>query len=159
MAEKKTGPSPVDRAKRGTKRSVLTDAKGIPLSIVVDGANRHDVKLARPTLEKIMVERPKTTRKNKQNLCLDAGYVGEEVQELGREFDFTLHVRPRGEEAKDIKKKAGKKARRWVVERTHSWMNRFRRILIRWEKKAESYIAMLHLALGVITWRAMGLLG
>lgn len=117
------------------------------------------MKLARSTLEEIKIERPKTTRKSKQNLCLDAGYVGDEVQDLGKEFGFTLHVRPRGEEAKELKKKAGKKARRWVVERTHSWMNRFRRILIRWEKKAESYLAMLHLALGVITWRAAGLLG
>lgn len=137
----------------------MTDARGIPISIVVDSANRHDVKLARPTLEAIVIERPRVTVEKKQNLCLDAGYVGDEVQELGREFGFTLHVRPRGEEAKDIKKKAGKKARRWVVERAHSWLNRFRGILIRWEKKAETYLAMLHLALGVITWRATGLLG
>ena len=105
---------------------MLTDAKGIPLSATIDGANRHDVKMARPTLENIQVERPKPTDKHKQNLCLDAGYVGDEVQELGKEFRFTLHIRPRGEEAKEIKKKAGRKARRWVVERTHSWMNRFR---------------------------------
>ncbi len=59
------------------------------------------------------------------------------------------------EEAKEIKKKAGYKARRWVVERTHSWLNRFRRILVRWEKKAESYIAMLHFACAIITWRSI----
>jgi len=138
---------------------VLTDAKGIPLSIVVDGANRHDVKLARPTIESIAVERPCPTTRRKQNLCLDAGYVGDEVVALAQEFGFTLHVRPRGEEAKELKRDVRKKARRWVVERTHSWLNRFRRILIRWEKSAASYLAMLHLALGIITWRASGLLG
>jgi putative transposase len=78
---------------------------------------------------------------------------------LVKEFGFTAHIRSRGEEAKDIKKKAGQKARRWVVERTHSWMNRFRRILIRWEKRADTYIAMLHFACGIITWRSTGLLG
>ena len=138
---------------------MLTDAKGIPLSITADGANRHDVKMARPTIQNIQVKRPKPTCKHKQNLCLDAAYVGDEVQELAKEFGFTLHVRPRGEEAKLIKKKARFKARRWVVERTISWLNRFRGILIRWTKKAETYIAMLHLACGIITWRATGLLG
>ncbi len=82
----------------------------------------------------------------------------DEVRELVKEFGFTAHIRSRGEEAKDIKMEAGKKARRWVVERTHSW-NRFRRILIRWEKRAETYIAMLHFVCGIITWRATGLLG
>ncbi len=157
--EKKTGPNPVDRAKIGTKRSVLTDANGIPLSIDIDGANRHDVKLARPTVEKIQIKKPRATKKKKQNLCLDAGYVGDEVQELANEFGFTLHVRPRGEEAKELKKNTRKKARRWVVERTHSWMNRFRGILIRWSKRPDTYIAMLQLVCGVITWRATGLLG
>lgn len=138
---------------------MLTDADGIPLALAVDGANRHDVKLARNTVEDIEVRRPHPTKKKKQNLCLDAGYVGDEVQQLAKEFGFTLHVRPRGEEAQKIKRSARKKARRWVVERTHSWLNRFRRILIRWEKRADAYIAMLHLACGIITWRATGLMG
>ncbi len=156
---KKTGKNPTDRAKKGTKRSTLVDVKGIPLGLIVDGANRHDVKLARSTLENIQIKRPKTTKKRKQNLCLDAGYVGDEVKELAHEFGFTLHVRPRGEEAKLIKKNARFKARRWIVERTISWLNRFRGILIRWTKKTETYLAMLHIACGIITWRSTGLLG
>ena len=159
MEGKKTGPSPVDRAKGGTKRSLLTEAKGIPISIVLDGANRHDVKLARPTVENIQIKRPKITKSKQQNLCLDAAYVGSDVEQLAKEFGFTLHVRPRGEEAQELKKDARKKARRWVVERTHSWLNRFRGILIRWNKKPEMFLAMLHLACGIITWRATGLLG
>lgn len=134
---------------------MLTDAKGIPLSIVVDGANRHDVKLLPSTLENIKAKRPKPTKKKKQNMCLDKAYDSDEVRELLQEFGFTVHIRARGEEAKEIKKKAGHKARRWVVERTHSWLNRFRRILVRWEKKAESYIAMLHFACAIITWRSI----
>lgn len=117
------------------------------------------MKLAKPTLDNILVKRPKPLFFKKQHLCLDAGYVGDEVKALAKEFGFTLHVRPRNVEAQEIKKEAGKKARRWVVERTHSWLNRFRAILIRWEKKPEHFIAMLHIALGIITWRATGLLG
>jgi len=76
------------------------------------------------------------------------------VHELATEFAFTAHIRGRGEEAQAIKREAGFRARRWVVERTHSWLNRFRRILTRWEKRADTYLAMLHLACALITWRA-----
>ena len=75
------------------------------------------------------------------------------------EFGFTLHIRRRGAVAQAIKREAGFKARRWVVERTHSWMNRFRRILVRWDKSADNYIAFLHFACGLIALRAAGLLG
>jgi putative transposase len=131
----------------------------VPLAVVVDGANRNDFKLARETLEAIKVKRPRPTRDAPQGLCLDKGYDYAEVRELVEEFRFTAHIRSRGEEAKTIKKRAGHKARRWVVERSHSWMNRFRRILVRWEKRADTYVAMLHLACAVITWKACGLLG
>lgn len=87
------------------------------------------------------------------------GYNFDEVREPVQAFGVTAHLRSRGEEARAIKREAGFKARRWVVERTHSWMNRFRRILIRWEKRADTYLALLHLTLGIITWRATGLLG
>jgi putative transposase len=63
-------------------------------------------------------------------------------------------------EKKTMKKKIpGYRARRWVVERTHSWLNRFRRLLIRWDKKLENYLALLHLACAWITFRASGLFG
>ena len=155
---KKTGPNPTDRGKQGVKRSLLTESAGIPIGLAVDGANRHDMKLVRSTLESIIVERPVPADTLPQGLCLDKGYDFDEVRDIVREFGFTAHIRARGEEAKAIKHEAGFKARRWVVERTHSWMNRFRRILVRWEKLPETFIAMLHLACGIITWRATGLL-
>ena len=62
-------------------------------------------------------------------------------------------------EARAIKREAGFKARRWVVERTHSWLNRFRRILVRWDKSPDNYIAFLHFACALIAFRAAGLLG
>jgi putative transposase len=156
---KKTGPNPTDRAKGGTKRSLLTDAAGVPLGLAIAGANRNDFKLFAETVTSVPVRRPRPRAKAAQGLCLDKGYDYAEVRALADQFGFTLHLRTRGEEAQALKRRAGVKARRWVVERTHSWMNRFRRILIRWEKKAENYLGMLHLACALITWRAAGLLG
>lgn len=155
---KKTGANPTDRGKQGVKRSLLTEAAGIPIALAIDGANRHDMKLVSSTLDDIMAKRPRPTAAKPQGLCLDKGYDFDEVRAIVHEFGFTAHIRARGEEAKAIKHQAGFRARRWVVERTHSWMNRFRRILIRWEKIPETFIAMLHLACGIITWRATGLL-
>jgi transposase len=137
----------------------LADAAGVPVGLAVDGANRNDFKLARETIESIPVERPEPTRRAPQNVCLDKGYDYDEVRDLLQEFGFTAHIRARGEEAQALKKEAGYRARRWVVERTHSWMNRFRGILIRWNKKAKNYIAMLHFALAIIAYRASGLFG
>jgi transposase len=92
-------------------------------------------------------------------MCLDKGYDFDVVRETLKEFGFTAHIRSRGEEAQAIKREAGFKARRWVVERTHSWMNCFRRVLIRWDKHPENYIAFLHFACALIAFRAAGLLG
>ena len=156
---KKIGPNPTDRGKLGTKRSVLTEASGIPIGLAVDGANRNDFKMARETITSIPIKRPRPSAKEPQGMCLDKGYDYDEVRGLLRAFHFTEHIRARGEEAKAIKAHAGFIARRWVVERTHSWMNRFRGLLIRWSKKCRNYLAMLHLALGLITRRAVGLLG
>ena len=158
-AGKKTGPNPTDRGKSGVKRSLLTEGHGVPIGLVAEGANRHDMKLTRPTVESLIVERPEPTAERPQGMCLDAGYDYDEVYAILKEFGFTAHVRPRGEEAKAIKRIAGFKARRWVVERAHSWMNRFRRLLIRWDKKPENYLAFLHFACGLIAFRAAGLFG
>jgi len=129
------------------------------VGLAVEGANRNDMKMVGDTLESIPVERPEPTPEQPQGMCMDKGYDYEEVRQIVEEFGFTAHIKARGEEAKEIKRKAGFKARRWVVERTHSWMNRFRGILIRWCKKPENYIAMLHFAFAIITYRCAGLSG
>ena len=131
----------------------------MPLGLAVDGANRHDMKLTRETIQNIVVERPKPSPEQPQGMCLDKGYDYQAVREILEEFGFTAHIRSRSEEAQAIKHEAGKRARRWVVERTHSWMNRFRRILIRWDKKPQNYIAFLHFACALIAFRAAGLFG
>jgi len=154
---KSTGPNPTDRRKSGTKRSLLVEGNGIPVGLVVDGANRHDMKLTKPTLESIVSERPEPTDDAPQNICLDKGYDYPEVHELLEDWGYTIHIPRRG--AKKRKKIPNYRSRHWIVERTHSWLNRFRRLLIRWEKKVENYIAMLHLACAWITYRAAGFFG
>ena len=139
----KVGNPPTDRGKSGPKRRRLTDGRGGPIGLAVDGANRHDGKMARATIASIAVERPEPTPDTPQGLCLEKGYDDEEVRDLWEEFGCTAHIRARGEEAKALKQEAGVKARRWVVERTQSWMNRFRRVLIRWDKKACNYIVVI----------------
>jgi transposase len=159
LGGKKTGRNPTDRGKSGVKRSLLTDGNDIPIGLAIDGANRHDMRLVRATLESLVALRPEATEEEPQGMCLDKGYDYDAVREVLKEFGFTAHIKARGQEAKELKAQAGKRARRWVVERTHSWMNRFRRILVRWDKKPENYMALLHFACALITLRAAGLFG
>jgi putative transposase len=95
-------------------------------------ANRPDMKLSKDTGNSVVVKRPRPTKKRPQGMGLDKGYDYAEVRDTVRELGFTAPIRARGEEAQAIKRQAGGRARRGVGERTQSWMNRFRRVLIRW---------------------------
>jgi putative transposase len=148
-----TGPSPVDRAKSGTKRSVLSDGRGAPLAVVVAGANVPDKTLALETLDSIPVERPGRVVKRLHHLSLDAGYDYEEVVEGVLERDYILHLRPPAKTPLVVAPEKKHRARRWVVERTHAWHNKFRRLLVRWERKLDHYSAMIALASVLLTWR------
>jgi putative transposase len=136
----------------------LTDGRGVSIGLAVAGANVNDFKLVRETIKSIPIDRPRPTAEKPQHLCLDKGYDYEEVRRRTRRFGYTPHIRTRGEEAQAKKQRRGAKARRWVVERTHSWYNRFRRILVRWEKKPKNYEGMLHLASAIIAYQQAGLL-
>ena len=125
----------------------------------MDGANGHDMKLVERTLEAAMVQRPEPTAHQPQNMCLDKGYDYPEVRKLVAAWGYTGHIKSRGEERAKKRSIPGYRARRWIVERTHSWLNGFRRLLIRWEKKVENYVAMLHFACAWITFRASGVVG
>lgn len=156
-AGKKTGKNPTDRGKLGVKRSVLTDGRGVPLAVAIAGANAHDQILAADTLKGIPVPRPRPTSRRSQHLCCDKGYHGRPVEQLARRRGYVPHIVPRGEEQRACRR--GKKARRWVVERAHSWTNRCRRLLVRWDKKAENYLAFIHLQFAYVALRAAGVLG
>jgi transposase len=150
---KKTGPNPTDRAKVGTKRSVWVDGRGAPIGIYLAAANCNDSELFELTYQSIVVQRPKVRKYRPQHLCLDKGYDSKVIRYYCQKWHYRTHIVSRNKEAKAIKHKKGYKARRWVVERTHSWLNRYRAILIRWNKKAENYLALLHLACALTVFK------
>jgi putative transposase len=127
------------------------DGRGAPLSLIVAGANRHDVKLLAQTLDAIVIRRPKPTQRKPQHLCVDKGYRGRVAEQQMRARGYTPHV-PNQTPSKGGHKTQGR-ARRWVVERTHSWMNNYRKLRVRYEKKAANFEALLHLATALICWR------
>ena len=131
----------------------------MPLGVEVAGANTHDKRLVRGTLSSIPIRRPRPTCRKKQHLCADKGYDYPDVRQLIARRGYTAHIKSRGEERSERSTVPGYRARRWVVERTHGWLNRFRRLLIRWEKKPTNYLAFLHLAFAHITLRASEVLG
>ena len=153
------GPTPTDRGKAGVKRSLLTDGGGSPPAVTVAGANRHDMRLVAATLDGIVVARPAPTDDEPQHLRLDKGYDYGSVREELAARGYTAHIRSRGEEARAKVLHPGGRARRWVVERTHSWLNRSRRLLVRWEKKLDNYLAFVHLACAQLLFHKLAVSG
>lgn len=127
------------------------DGRGVPLSIVVTGANRHDVSQLVKVLQGKIVE--PIMEAELENLCADAGYSGKGPREAMVAAGYQPHVRPRGEEKKEKRKNPLFKARRWVVEVSHSWFNRFRKLTIRYEKLDATHLALTHLAAAIIALR------
>jgi len=149
------GPNPTDRAKNGVKRSLLVERDGGPLAVVVAGANIHDTKLLEATIEAIVVQRPTATDDSPQNLCLDKGYDNPTGWEAATGHDYTPHIRRIGEEKLDTQGRRKYPARRWVVERTLSWLSKCRAILVRYEKKASNYLNLIKLACALFWYRRL----
>ncbi len=129
------------------------DARGVPLSIIASGANVHDVKLLAATLDAIVVSRQDNPGGEKSHLCADAGYKGSPAHQVIEERNYQPHVKQRREEAQEKMRNPKNIPRRWVVERTHSWFNRFRKLLVSFEKSKESFLGLLSLAAAIICWR------
>jgi putative transposase len=149
-----TGPNPTDRGKLGTKRHVLTDGQGIPLSIVITAANIHDMKSAVNTLDNIVVKRPSSKiDKERQNLCLDKEYDFQEIKDGVTKKGYLPHIPHRGEQSITNGNNHNHTKRGWVVERTNSWHNRFRKLLVRYEKKLENYFVLVCLGCCIVIYR------
>ena len=133
------------------------DERGVPLSLVVTGAHRHDVTQVQDVLGGIMVDREDPPKRRSKHLCADAGYTGAKALEIIESKGYIAHVKGRGKEAKELKEDPSKKARRWVVEVSHSWFNRFRKLLVRYEKLHRSFVALNHLAAAVMAFRKIKL--
>lgn len=130
---------------------MLVDARGVPLSLIVTGTNRHDVTQLVPVLDAVVVPRPKPRAKRSENLCADAGFTGQPADRAIRERGYRPHVHSRAKERQ--RRIRGYKPRRWVVEVTHSWFNRFRKLLVRYEKLQRSFLALNMLAAAIICFR------
>jgi putative transposase len=111
-----TGPNPTDRGKGGTKRSVLTEGQGLPLAVIVAGANRHDMQLLAATLDVVVVERPEPTAAAPQPVCLAKGDDDDACRQVAEQHEYIPHMWSRGEAQRE---NASYRPRRWVVERSH----------------------------------------
>jgi putative transposase len=158
-----TGPDPTNRGKRGTKRHVLDDRRGAPLAVVLSAANRTDMKLAEAVLDSLVIARPRPTAAQPQHLCRDKGFDYPETDRAAQARGYVVHTarqRRRGELAPPLSEPPpGHPARRWVIERTNSWHNRFRKLRIRYEKTAANYLGLVQLACALIVYRLRRFLG
>lgn len=145
-----SGTNPTDRGKRGPKRSTLCEGQGLPLAVVVAEASVPDMKLTAPTLNALIMSAPT----GPAPLCLDKGYDYDPSRYAATVRGYTLHLRTRGEERLDAAARDPlRRPRRWVVERLHSWLNRSRRLLVRWEKLAHTDTAFVHLACALLCFQ------
>jgi transposase len=151
-----TGPNPTDRAKLGVKRHLLTDGRGVPLAAVLSPANVHDKWTLAEVLDSVVLRAPRGPRRP-EHLCLDKGYFFRDCAAIVRTRHVVPHIRRKGEPP--LLGRVRGRARRWVVERTGSWCNRFRALLVRWDKKTANYLGSLHLACAYLTFARAGLLG
>jgi putative transposase len=154
LGGEKTGKNPTDRGKRGAKINLLVDERGAPLSVVLTGANRHDKISAVDLIVSMALKRP---AHKEQHLCADKAYDATDVREFAASEGYTAHIKanPRtadgGSDGEDLKQKEGAQqkihpARRWVVERTISWLTKRRGLRTRWSKKSENWLAMIQFA-------------
>lgn len=142
----KTGMSPVDRRKLGTKKAVLTDKNGIPLSISVMAGNTHDSKAIMHTLCNQVYSREVHFKTIELDAAFDASFVRKFLESIGYAYRISPNKR-RGPTPENRKMQF-----RWSVERTHSWINRFRRLFVRWEKLPDNFLALLQFACQVIVF-------
>jgi putative transposase len=156
LGGEKVGKNPTDRGKLGAKINLLVDQRGAPLSVVLTGANRHDKISAVDLIVSIVLKRP---AQKEQHLCADKAYDASEVREFAtsREGGYTTHIKvnPRKKESTQSSGQSSQQrdshgeahpARRWVVERTISWLVKRRSLRTRWSKKAENWLALIQLA-------------
>lgn len=152
LGGEKTGKNPTDRGKLGSKRHILVDGRGAPLSIVVSGAQAHDKTCAIQVLDHVSIPRPRKIYRV-HHLCGDKGYDYDDIRQAAHERQYRVHIGHRGVVVKPVPQVKQYPAHRWVVERTLSWQNDFRSLRIRWSKKAENWLAFIQLASALVLWQ------
>ena len=150
----KTGKNPTDRAKYGTKRHVLTDAQGVILSVSITGANRHDATQAKSLVKnrpRVRQRNKRTHRKPKQ-LLGDRGYDSEGYRAWLRSIGIRPLIARRAKKGHPPTHGSGLGVKRWVVEQAQAFINKFRRLRIRDDVRAEIYESFLLLGVSMINF-------
>ena len=147
---RQTGPNPTDRAKLGSKRHLICDGRGVPLAILLPGANRNDSQQTLALVDALPVLQGKCGRPRHRPDCLvgDRGYDAEAIRRNLRDRHIVPLLAKRNTEHG-----SGLGKHRWVVERTFAWLNQFRRLRVRFEKRADIHGAFLSLGCALICWR------
>jgi transposase len=136
---------------------VLVDGQGVPLGVHLSAANRAECQLADATLEQVSVPRrgPGRPKKKPERIVADKGYdaraLWQRMKDRGIDF-IAPHLSNRKTRFQDGRK-LRRYRRRWIIERTNAWLFNFRRLVVRWDRKLESYRAFLHLACALIALR------
>nr|WP_107393290.1 IS5 family transposase [Streptomyces agglomeratus] len=148
----KTGRSPVDRGRSGSKHHLLTDATGIPLAATLTGGNRNDVTQFIPLLQAVPPVRGKRGRPRRRpdTVLGDRGYDHDKYRRLAWALGVKPVIARRG-----VPHGSGLGTDRWVVERTFAHPHWFRRLRIRWEVRDDIHEAFLSLACSLICWRRL----
>lgn len=153
LGQEKTGISPVDRRKLGTKRSIIVEQTGIVLGCALGSGNRHDSQLFEDSIRSIPSD---ITQPRYKEMHLDSAYDSKKIRVILFNFYYIPKITKNNRNSKStIVQKNEKK--RWVVESAHSWMNRFRRLLVRFEKYASNYLALMHFSFSIITFNKIRL--
>jgi len=145
-----TGPNPTDRGKPGSKRHILVDANGIPLALKISPANRHDSKFLEALVDAVPAIRQCAGRPRRRptKLHADKGYDFAHCRQALRRRGIIPRIARRSIESSE---RLGR--HRWVVERTLAWFARFRRLAVRYERRADIFTASHHIAASLICWR------
>ena len=142
-----TGPNPTDRGKPGTKRHIVVDGGGIPLNVMITGANRHDSVVFEELIDGIEpIKRPKgRPRKRPLKLHADKAYDSARCRQALSRRRIKVRIARKGVESSE---KLGK--HRWVVERTLAWLSKYRRLVVRYERRADIHLAFLKIGCALI---------
>jgi transposase len=142
-----SGKNPVDRSKRGIKKTIIVDLHGAPLALAVGAANRHDSIFVKEALDDMV----KLETDNFKILAADSAYDAKRLRVLAKERGFVLYLATNKRRRRDCKRIMP--SFRWKVEASHSWLNNFRSLKTCWTKTKEAFVAFLQLGASVVLFR------
>jgi len=153
LGQEKTGKSPVDRRKLGTKRSIIVEKNGIVIGCALGAGNRHDSTLFEASVRSIP---PSLIHPRYKEMHLDSAYDSKRTRVILFNYYYVPKISKNKRNSKSITSVKTEK-KRWIVESAHSWMNRFRRLLTRFEKLASNHFALMQFSLSIIIFNKLAI--